>query len=493
MAEQIRCTCPSCKQGYSLSSSLASGAVKCSRCGTTFNVADATDPATQSRRSGTGRKSTTDDNRTAQRSTQGGGSGKGAASAEPAQKVGEYTIRRKLGEGAFGLVYLGYHEYLDIEVAVKMLNAEALNSPQSLERFHREAKVLAKMNHPNVLRVYNAGQHGSDYYIASDYIPGRDLADVVTEEGMEPRRAVKLVLQMVRALGYAHSKGIVHRDVKPSNARLDDEDKLYLMDFGLAGWAVQEVSNSSAAEAMRLTRAGAVMGTPAYMAPEQAAGLSDQASPETDLYSAGVVLFELLTGQLPFGGATLIALFYNIAHTLPEPPSHLRPEIPEELDRICLKAMAKQPEERYRSAEEFAADLEAWLVASGSSAESVLDVLPVGEEPIARTIMEAVPAELLKPPPPKPKSRQSTSRASTTRPAPAPRPAPARPAPVEASPARGGRSFLLLAGIGALAFCLLACGGLIAGMYFLGGPEKKSTTPATEHEDFWKGRDNFKH
>ncbi len=399
MAEQIRCSCPSCKQSYNVPAGQAASTLRCPRCGTSFTLADS-QAEPQARRSTITKKSTTDDSR-GQRTTQGSGSGKSDSPAQPAQKVGEYTIRRKLGEGAFGLVYLGYHEYLDIEVAVKMLNAQALNSPQSLERFHREAKILAKMNHPNVLRVYNAGQHGSDYYIASDYIPGRDLAEVVTDEGLEPQRAVKLVLQMLRALGYAHSKGIVHRDVKPSNARLDDEDKLYLMDFGLAGWAVQEVSTPSGMEAMRLTRAGAVMGTPAYMAPEQAAGLTDQAGPETDLYSAGAVLFELLTGQLPFEGANLAALFYNIVHIMPPAPSKLRPGLPAELDRICLKALAKKPEERYRSAEEFAADLETWLG------------VPPAPEAMKSRRASAPEISVPQNPPPKSRSRSVPARPGT--------------------------------------------------------------------------------
>jgi serine/threonine-protein kinase len=380
MSMKLEAVCPTCGRQYKVEDSLAGRRVRCKQCGTRFAVADPVggSPSTPAP------AAPADAGDTVRSTTEGrdtrpeGPSPVPAVPAEMPATVGAYQIRRKLGQGAFGVVYHGYHPFLKKEVAVKLLRAELLVSPQAMERFEREAQVLARMNHPNVPHVYDAGKHGTDYYIASDYIDGQDLGQLIPEGGMEPARAVRLTLQMLRALGYAHEQGIVHRDVKPSNARVDGRDTLYLMDFGLASWVTPEAVPGDG-DARRLTRSGMLLGTPAYMAPEQASGLGTQAGPAADLYAVGVVLYELLTGCLPFEGASLVGLLYAVVNTPPTPPSHQRPGLDARLDAICLRVLAKRPEDRYRSAAEFAAALEDWQ--SGKPVEPVpgqllVDVLP---------------------------------------------------------------------------------------------------------------------
>ncbi len=429
MPTKMQTACPKCRQQYSVADDKVGRTMRCPKCGATF-VLSAQAVV------GTARAdvSTVGGGDSAARATSGDGGRKPGTPDVPAV-IGSYQVRRLLGQGAFGVVYLAYHPFLDIEVAVKLLRAEALSSSSSVERFLREAKVLAKMDHPNVVRVYDAGKHGNDYYIASAYIAGKDLGAVVPDGGLEPRRAVRLALQMLRALGYAHGQGIVHRDVKPANARLNDQDTLFLMDFGLAGLAVQDALPAAAADnPARLTRAGAVMGTPAYMAPEQAAGLTDQAGPQADLYSAGVVLYELLTGQLPFEGANLVALLYAVVHTQPAAPSELRPGLDRRLDAICLKALAKRPEDRFRTAEEFIAMLEGWL--SGQT-ETPMPAIPLEAPPVLAP--RPAPARPTKPARSEPLTVEAVAMPPTATPAPIrPKtaPPPTRPAPARTKAGR---------------------------------------------------------
>jgi serine/threonine protein kinase len=394
MAIKVQAACPKCGQQYSVADNMAGRPLRCGKCGASFMFrgpagSAAPTPSAEGPGAGPAGRDTAGDGEAAAHPTVGDGqanpgvppSGSGATDGVPAT-IGPFQVRKKLGQGAFGVVYHGYHPFLKKEVAVKVLRAEALSSPQSVQRFEREAQVLAQMRHPNVPHVYDAGKHGNDYYIASDYIAGKDLTALIPEGGMEPARAVRLVLQMLRALGYAHELGIVHRDVKPSNARVDGRDTLFLMDFGLASWAAPEAVPAGD-DARRLTRSGMLVGTPAYMAPEQASGLGTQAGPAADLYAAGVVLYELLTGRLPFEGDSLVGMLYAVVHTPPTPPSHYRPRLDARLEAVCLRALAKRPEDRYRSAAEFAATLEDWQ--SGKPVQPApvepLDVLPV--EPAA--------------------------------------------------------------------------------------------------------------
>lgn len=298
-------------------------------------------------------------------------------SASAPRIIGRYAIKRLLGEGAFGKVYHAHDPQLDRDVAIKMLRAETLKSPQAVERFQREARAAAKMLHPRIVPVYDAGQHGKSQFIAQAYIEGSTLDCHIPERGMEPRRAVEIALQLLDALGYAHQMGILHRDVKPVNIMLAAGDQAYLMDFGLAKLVE--------GDAARLTQEGAVVGTPAYMAPEQALGNDAAIGPGTDLYSVGVVLYQLLTGRLPFEGPQ-ISLMYNVVHTPAPAPTRFRPELDTFLSQVILKALAKEPAQRFATAEEFRQALKAWMNRQPTLplAEDTLPIVQPGRPPTKR-------------------------------------------------------------------------------------------------------------
>jgi WD40 repeat protein/serine/threonine protein kinase len=297
--------------------------------------------------------------------------------------VGRYEVRAKIGRGAFGTVYRAYDPQLDREVALKLLHDEALASRQAVERFQREARTAARMHHPHIVPVHDFGRHDGRTFIVSALIPGRTLASGIPDDGMDPARAVRLTLQLVEALAYAHDQGVLHRDVKPGNIMVAEPDVLYLMDFGLAGWT-QQVST-------RITHFGAVLGTPSYMAPEQARGDLPQLGPAADVYSSGVVFYEMLTGRVPFEGP-LEAVVYAVLHTLPDPPSRHRPGLDPALEAMCLKAIAKAPEQRYAGARDMAEALKGWLREEGQTAPRPVSPSAPRRPPALPTMVGALPA-----------------------------------------------------------------------------------------------------
>jgi serine/threonine-protein kinase len=258
---------------------------------------------------------------------------------------GRYRIQRKLGMGGMANVYLAEDEVLGRRVAIKILNERHAGDEQFIERFRREAKNAASLSHPNIVSIYDRGEAEGTYYIAMEYLDGRSLKELIVARGPAPiPLAIDYARQILAALRFAHRHGIVHRDIKPHNVLVDAEGRLKVTDFGIAR-----------AGASQMTEAGSIIGTAQYLSPEQAKGAPvDQTS---DLYSVGVVLYELLTGVVPFSGDTPVEIAMKHLSTVPEPPSAKRADVPRDLDMVVMRALAKDPSERYQTAEEMEADL----------------------------------------------------------------------------------------------------------------------------------------
>ena len=266
---------------------------------------------------------------------------------------GRYRILRKLGSGGMANVYLAEDEELGRRVAIKILNDRYAEDDLFIERFRREAKSAAGLSHPNIVSIYDRGEAEGTYYIAMEVIEGRSLKELIMTRGALPiGTAVAYAKQLLEALRFAHRHGIIHRDIKPHNVLVStdqhakaNEPRLKVTDFGIARHGPSQ-----------MTEAGSIMGTAQYLSPEQARGAPVTAA--SDLYSAGIVLYEMLTGKVPFSGDSAIEIAMKHVNDLPTPPSSLRPEIPPELDQIVLRALAKDPADRYQTAEEFIEDLE---------------------------------------------------------------------------------------------------------------------------------------
>jgi len=258
---------------------------------------------------------------------------------------GRYRIVRKLGTGGMANVYLAEDEVLGRRVAIKILNDRHAGDEQFVERFRREAKNAASLSHPNIVSIYDRGEAEGTYYIAMEYLDGRSLKELIVARGPAPVNvAIDYARQILAAIRFAHRHGIVHRDIKPHNVLVDGEGRLKVTDFGIAR-----------AGTSQMTEAGSIIGTAQYLSPEQAKGAPvDQTS---DLYSVGVVLYELLTGVVPFSGDTPVEIAMKHLSATPEPPSAKRAEVPRELDMVVMRALAKDPSDRYQSAEEMDADL----------------------------------------------------------------------------------------------------------------------------------------
>ena len=259
--------------------------------------------------------------------------------------AGRYVLRGLLGQGGMADVELAYDEVLDRQVAVKMLHERYTGDDSFVERFRREAQSAAALNHPNVVGVYDTGADNGRPFIVMEYIAGRSLRDIMRREGVLPRRAAEIGAEAAQALHFAHERGIVHRDIKPANIMIGDDGRVKVTDFGIA----------RAVNVESVTQTAAVFGTAAYVAPEQAQG--QRVDGRTDLYALGCVLFEMLTGQQPFSGDTAVTLAYKHVSEAPPEPRSINPDIPPALSAVVLKAMAKDPAQRYQTGKDFADDL----------------------------------------------------------------------------------------------------------------------------------------
>ncbi|MDH4101816.1 MAG: Stk1 family PASTA domain-containing Ser/Thr kinase [Thermoleophilia bacterium] len=260
--------------------------------------------------------------------------------------AGRYRISRKLGGGGMADVYLAEDQELGRRVAIKMLHARYANDEQFVERFRREATHAAGLSHPNIVSIFDRGEADGSYFIVMEYVEGRTLKELIRSRGDCPVPvAIAYTRQILAGLRYAHRNGVIHRDIKPHNVIVDPEGVIKVTDFGIARAGVSQ-----------MTEEGAIIGTAQYLSPEQARGAPvDQTS---DLYSTGIVLFELLTGEVPFTGDSPVEIAMKHLSEVPPIPSELRPDVPDDLDLVVVRALAKEPADRYKSAAAMDADLE---------------------------------------------------------------------------------------------------------------------------------------
>jgi beta-lactam-binding protein with PASTA domain/predicted Ser/Thr protein kinase len=290
---------------------------------------------------------------------------------------GRYRVRRRIGSGGMADVYLADDSQLGREVALKMLHRRFSRDHEFVERFRREASAAAGLQHPNVVSVFDRGAYDGTYYIAMEYLPGKTLKDVIREEApLDQRRVIGLAIQILQAAGFAHRRGVIHRDFKPHNVIVGPDDRLKVTDFGIAR-----------AGASEMTETGSIMGTAQYLSPEQAQG--QRVGTPSDLYSIGVIVYEMLSGRVPFTGESAVSI--ALKHVSEQPPSlrQLRPDVHPRLEQAVGRALLKDPAQRYASADEFIAALEQARAAMASGDNGVPGgtsgwVPPVEEDPRGR-------------------------------------------------------------------------------------------------------------
>ncbi|MDP1996620.1 MAG: protein kinase [Gallionella sp.] len=286
-------------------------------------------------------------------------------------QLGRYEVLGELGQGAMGIVYRAKDPLIDRVVAIKTINLGlALDEKEEYEgRFYQEAKAAGRLNHPNIVTIYDVGKSGDVAYIAMEFLEGRELRDIMNDGGLLPvDQVLDIVAQVAQGLAYAHEHEIVHRDVKPSNIMVVRDGHVKVTDFGIARMASSAVR----------TQTGMVLGSPKYMSPEQVMGKEiDQRS---DIFSLGVMLYEMLTGQAPFNGENINAIMYQTLNAVPAPPNTLNPAVPEMANFIVAKALAKKLEDRYQNARDFAVDLRACRDTLPRSGKQIDVSAPAGGE-----------------------------------------------------------------------------------------------------------------
>ena len=363
---------------------------------------------------------------------------------------GPYKVLDKIGEGGMAVVYRAYQESLGRYAAIKVLRAELARDEEFVARFRREALAVAQLNHPNILHVYDAGVANGVYFMAMGFVDGGSLKDLVAQGPVEPAYAASIGAQLADALDYAHKQGIVHRDVKPSNVLMTRDGRPMLTDFGIA---------KALYESAALTRTGISIGTPEYMAPEQIQG--QPVDGRTDIYALGIVLYEMVTGWAPFSTPTPVATLYKQVNEPPPPLHQVNVNVPDWLEGVVGKALAKRPEGRYQQASELAAALRSRGVGASPLAAAAPAVAAVGPDTTAGR-PAAKGAGLRQPGP------AIAASAPTPTPAPIAKPATARAdhgatpvpvAPVQEAPKKRGKAVPILIAAIALLVVALAAGG----------------------------------
>jgi hypothetical protein len=265
---------------------------------------------------------------------------------------GDYELLEEIARGGMGVVFKARQVSLNRLVAVKMILSGQLAGEAEVIRFRTEAEAAAHLQHPNIVAIHEIGQHEGHHYFSMDYVEGPNLADVIKDKPLSAAKAAEMLKTIAQAVHYAHQRGTLHRDLKPHNVLVDANGQPRITDFGLAKRMDQDGG---------LTQTGAVMGSPAYMPPEQAAGRLDQIGPQSDIYSLGAILYQLLTGHPPFAGETPVKTIQQVMEMEPAAPSKLNANVPPDPETICLKCLEKRPERRYHSARELAEELDRFL------------------------------------------------------------------------------------------------------------------------------------
>jgi eukaryotic-like serine/threonine-protein kinase len=323
----------------------------------------------------------------------------------PTEVAGRYEIKRRLGAGGMSTVFLATDTVLERDVAIKLLAEHLAEDPDFVARFRREALAAARLQHPNIVQVFDSGKDDASdrHYIVMEYVDGPSCADVLRErKQMEVDETVHIVRDACHGLDYAHRAGVVHRDVKPGNLLIGESGFTKLADFGIA----------KAAEQTRITQVGSVLGTAAYLSPEQARG--EEAGPASDIYSLGVCAYQFLAGHLPHEYSSLTELALKQQEEGVEPITASRPEVPRELDQAIRLALERQPEARYSSAIEMSRALEAGMQGEATAATQALAATDFGRDPTAAT--RAMRTRMAPAPTPPPRQRTGT-RAPARQPA----------------------------------------------------------------------------
>ncbi len=257
-------------------------------------------------------------------------------------KYGRYEIIQEIGKGSMGIVYKAHDPQIDRIVALKVLRRDRLTSRAFIDRFLKEARAVGRLSHPNIVTIYDIGQDHGTIYIAMEYLEGQPLSNLIKKGALSLNQVINIGVQVADALDYAHKKGIIHRDIKPSNIIVNGPGNVKLTDFGIAHIEDPDLPSQ--------TQAGEILGTPAYMSPEQVLGRP--VSGKADIFSLGIVLYEMLTGKRPFRGDNLSAIFNSITSSDPVPPEKINPLIPNSLSKVILKCLQKDPKRRFETAKD---------------------------------------------------------------------------------------------------------------------------------------------